>query len=43
MANPTWSEIQKFGDWMETRGFDFAVYCRGADTENYEAFKEVFG
>lgn len=25
------------------KAIEFAVYCRGADTENYEAFKEVFG
>lgn len=22
MAKPTWSEIQEFGEWMETRGFE---------------------
>ena len=25
------------------KAIEFAVYCRGANTENYEAFKEVFG
>ena len=25
------------------KAIEFAVYCRGADTENYEAFQEVFG
>ena len=25
------------------KAIEFAVYCRGADTENYEAFKEAFG
>jgi hypothetical protein len=57
MAKPKWSEIQEFGEWLVTRGFETdsdrtrftkawqedVVYCCGADTENYEAFKEVFG